>query len=65
METILLIFYEPESFLFADFMLELIKENIFKKENDILKCTSEFFILIYLLPQVQISNAGVMSHNLL
>ena len=65
METILLIFYEPESFLFADFMLDLIKENIFKKENDILKCTSEFFILIYLLPQVQISNAGVMSHNLL
>ena len=65
METILLIFYEPESFLFADLMLELIKENIFKKENDILKCTSEFFILIYLLPQVQISNVGVMSHNLL
>ena len=65
METILLLFYEPESFLSADFMLELIKENIFKKENDILKCTSEFFILIYLLPQVQISNAGVMSHNLL
>ena len=65
METILVIFYEPESFLFVDKMLELIKENIFKKENDILKCTSEYFTLIYLLPQVQISNAGVMSHNLL